>query len=110
MAMKDSGNIYFGDPVFGTLQKMYAYMYAENNFYDLNLDESGSSVVEVYGNMTAGNQVVIERDYGEEHTKLHVDFDERISTGEIVLPSLPGVSAGGAGKYGVTYWHRIARP
>src|SRR5262245_51486060 len=28
--VSDSGNIYFGDPVFGTLEQMHAFMYAEN--------------------------------------------------------------------------------
>ena len=45
-------------------------MYAENNFYDNNLDASGSAQVTVHGNMTAGNQVLINRDYGTQHSKL----------------------------------------
>ena len=85
----DSGNIYFGDPSFGTLEYMAAFMYAENNFYDNNLNSSGSAEVTVYGNMTAGNQVLINRDYGNQHSKLTVDFDTRISNGELELPGLP---------------------
>ena len=107
--VEDSGNIYFGDPVYGTLQEMHAFMYAENDFYDVNLDASGSTVVELYGNMTAGNQVLIDRDAGGEHTKLHVDFDERIMNGALAMPGLPG-NGGGAVHYVVTYWHRIAAP
>jgi hypothetical protein len=63
--VEDSGNIYFGDPEFGTLVQMSAFMYAENNFYDQNLDADGSSTVDLNGNMTAGNQVNIQRDYGK---------------------------------------------
>ena len=59
--MADSGNVYFGDPTFGTLREMHAFMYAENDFYDTNLSSSSSSIVELVGNMTAGNQVKINR-------------------------------------------------
>src|SRR5690606_32174287 len=90
--VEDSGNVYFGDPVFGTLKQMNAFMYAENNFYDLNLDASGSAQVLLHGNMTAGNHVEIDRDYGPKHTKLTVDFDDRIATGQLEMPSLPSAS------------------
>ena len=76
-AVEDSGNIYLGDPEFGTLRRMYGYMYAEEDFYDVNLDASGSAVVEIHGNMTAGDQVVIDRDHENgSHTKLLVGVDD----------------------------------
>jgi hypothetical protein len=74
----DSGNIYFGDPVFGTLQQMHAFMYAENDFNDV--------------------------------TRLHVDFDDRISTGDLEMPGLPDNAGLGVDRYVVVYWHRLARP
>ena len=104
----DSGNIYFGDPTYGTLAQMYSFMYAENDFYDLNLDEDGSETVSLFGNMTAGNQVIIDRDYGDEHTKLTVDFDERIMNGALDMPGLPGSNDPGSTQYVITYWNRIA--
>lgn len=105
----DSGNIYFGDPVFGTLEQMDAFMYAENNFYDNNLDEEGSKKVTVNGNMTAGNQVLINRDVGDEHSKLTVNFDDRIESGAITLPGLPS-SQGEAGTYAVASWREVRLP
>lgn len=103
----DSGNIYFGDPTFGTLSHMSGYMYAENNFYDINLPAEGSETVHLEGNMTAGNQVLIERDWVDHHTKLIVDFDERVSTGELEMPGLPlDVGVGSAG-YDVLSWRRV---
>jgi hypothetical protein len=104
----DSGNIYFGDPVYGTLEQMNAFMYAENNFYDTNLDAGGSSEVYLNGNMTAGNQVLIERDWDDHHTKLTVDFDDRISVGELSMPGLPGNSGAGPDRYLVTYWRELS--
>lgn len=97
IAMKDpavpnSGNIYFGDPSFGTLEYMDAFMYAENNFYDNNLSASGSARVTVHGNMTAGNQVLINRDSGAQHSKLTVNFDSRVWDHTLTLPGLPSMS------------------
>ncbi len=105
----DSGNIHFGDPTFGTLEHMEAFMYAENNFYDTNLSASGSSKVSVFGNMTAGNHVAIRHDFGSYHAKLQVEFDDRISVGDLTLPGLPGVTPGGT-AWSVLVWREIAVP
>jgi len=113
--VSDSGNIYFGDPDFGTLKKMNAFMYAENNFYDYNLDASGSSNVQLYGNMTAGNQVLVNRDYKTivklktviQHTQLVVDFDERIATGELEMPGLPKADVDEDGGLEVLSWREV---
>jgi hypothetical protein len=88
-AVKDSGNIYFGDPAFGTLEAMNAYMYAENNFYDSNLNAAGSAIVKLNGMMSAGNQVAINRDSKGQHSRLDVTFDSRIAKGSLALPGLP---------------------
>jgi hypothetical protein len=106
-AVADSGNIYFGDPSFGTLEQMDAFMYAENNFYDNNLSSSGSARVTVNGNMTAGNQVRINRDFGSQHSKLTVNFDPRIMNQTVTLPGLPG-QAGGEPTWTVASWTEIA--
>lgn len=108
-AEKDSGNVYFGDPTFGTLKHMEAFLYAENNFYDNNLDEKGSAVVKLIGNMTAGNQVAINRDYGKQHSKLTVEFDERIRDGDLEMPGLPSASTGTSGVT-VSLWREIGVP
>ncbi|MFN0244251.1 MAG: hypothetical protein ACKVWV_15285 [Planctomycetota bacterium] len=114
IAMKDSsvansGNIYFGDPSFGTLEYMQAFMYAENNFYDNNLSASGSAKVTVVGNMTAGNQVKINRDYGSQHSKLTVNFDSRIWDGALTLPGLPSQS-GADPTWVVQSWREVSVP
>jgi hypothetical protein len=106
-AVTDSGNIYFGDPAFGTLEEMHSFMYAENNFIDNNLDEEGSADVRLFGNMTAGNQVVIDRDYGDQHSKLTVDFDDRIATGALEMPRLPLNTAGDGQGFEVVSWRKV---
>lgn len=108
-AVHDSGNIYFGDPTFGTLEHMSAFMYAENDFLDTNLNAAGSAAVTLDGNMTAGNQVRINRDYDGAHSKLTVNFDDRISTRQITLPGLPRTTATQSGLR-VSLWHEVALP
>lgn len=109
-AVDDSGNIYFGDPEFGTLRHMQAYMYAEDTFLDVNLDETGSTVVEVDGIMSAGNHVSIVRDFNDHHTKLQVDFDDRVSTGALELPGLPPLSGGDGPGYEILSWRELVTP
>lgn len=109
-AVADSGNIYFGDPVFGTLEQMHAFMYAENNFIDKNLSATGSAQVAVYGNMTAGNKVDIQRDYGSQHSKLTVNYDGRISMGDLDMPGIPGTGDVGGGAWTFKAVRRIAHP
>jgi len=108
--VEDSGNIYFGDPEYGTLEEMHAFMYAENNFYDYNLDAAGSAEVRVFGNMSAGNHVSIERDYvardgSTQHSKLTVDFDDRLSTDQLYLPGLPGTPSGS--DWRISSWREV---
>ena len=106
----DSGNIYFGDPVFGTLEQMHAFMYAENNFVDKNLSATGSATVTVFGNMTAGNKVDIQRDFGSQHSKLTVNYDGRISMGDLDIPGIPTTNANGGGTWTFQAVRRIAHP
>jgi len=110
-----SGNIYIGDEDFGTIAHLEALLYAENNFYDNNLDEEGSQHFDIYGTMLAGNQVRINRDYTipghyewrrirgrwqkvwveeeERHSAMEVIFDDRYADGangrERLVPGLP---------------------
>ena len=106
----DSGNIYFGDPVFGTLEQMHAFMYAENNFIDKNLSATGSATVSVFGNMTAGNKVDIQRDYGKQHSKLTVNYDGRISHGDLKMPGIPHTDEDGGKGWQFKAVRRIAHP
>jgi len=112
-AEPDSGNIYLGDPRYGTLDRMYGFLYAENNFYDLNLDAAGSKEIELFGNMTAGNHVDIDRDHVAadgtvNHSKLTVHFDDRISTGAVNMFGLPDPIEG-VGGFQVALWREVSR-
>ena len=64
----------------------------------------------MHGIMSAGNHVEIERDYGRNHSKLTVDFDDRVSTGALEMPGLPGVEEPGPSGYRILSWRSVAWP
>ncbi len=62
------GDIYFGDPQFGTLYTADAFMFAGNNFlYNTRVNGGGqaepASGFKMFGNFAAVNQVVVYRDW-----------------------------------------------
>lgn len=102
--VEDSGNIYLGDPAHGTLAELHGFLYAEDDFLDINLDENGSKSVRILGSMTAGDQVAIERDYRGGHSKLTVDWDRRLADGTVSLPFLDTQLPSSAGDVVVEAW------
>jgi hypothetical protein len=51
--------------------------------------------------------VKINRDYGTQHSKLTVNFDDRLVSGAVTLPGLPSQS-GAAATWLVRGWHEVA--
>ncbi len=102
----DSGNIYIGDPAHGTGGSIHALLYAENNFIDNNLNTSGQPFISIFGNMTAGNQVKLNRS-GSNRTRLDVTLDQRIRKGEVSIPGLPHAISGQLSIQGDTEWHMV---
>ena len=90
-ACTNSGNIYIGDSGCGTGGSIHAMLYAENDFVDNNINTYDQQFISIFGNMTAGNQVRINRDTASGHyrTRLDVTLDERIRDGTIIVPGLP---------------------
>ncbi len=87
----NSGNIYVGDAQFGTGGSIHAMLYAENDFVDNNLNTVDQAFISVFGNMTAGNQVRLNRttSTGYYRTRLDIALDERIRNGTVIVPGLP---------------------
>lgn len=87
----NSGNIYIGDAQYGTGGSIHALLYAENNFVDNNIDTKGQPFISIFGNMTAGNHINLNRTSTGSalRTRLDVTLDERIRKGEIIVPGLP---------------------
>ena len=87
----NTGNIFIGDSQFGTGGSIHALLYAENDFVDNNLNTADQSFISVYGNMTAGNQVRLNRPTGNGlyRTRLDITLDERVRDGKVIVPGLP---------------------
>jgi hypothetical protein len=106
-----SGNVFYGDPGSGTVDYFEGFMYAENNFYATGLDagqtSGGTAQVEIFGNMTAGNQVNILRNTREGWKPLEVRFDNKIKTGRAVPPALPKTPGYGDGEWFIASWKQI---
>jgi len=97
------GNIYLGDSVYGTGGDIHAMLFAENDFVDNNLDTTGQPYLSVFGNMTAGNHVDIDRS-APGRTRLDVGLDERIREGVDVPPGLPPSLSGQRQVYTESGW------
>lgn len=108
-AQSDSGNIVLGDPSDGTLREVDAFLFAENDLVGRNLGAVGSRSIAIRGNLAAGNQVILQRDELEPHSKLTVDHDDRLVSGRL---SLPGLSAqiSRVTAYAVLSWRQTAAP
>ncbi len=85
----NTGNIYIGDAQFGTGGSIHALLYAENNFVDNNINSSGQPYISIFGNMTAGNLVSLNRPTSGSRTRLDVTLDERVRNGTVIVPGLP---------------------
>jgi len=105
-----SGNVYFGDPGSGTVEHFEGFLYAENNFYATNLDSTtasgGTTHLEIFGNMTAGNQIKINHSVnalnylnGVNYIPLKVKFDDAIMSGASTPPGLPATPGFGSGTW-----------
>ncbi len=129
--VENSGNIFLGDPNIGPLGEIDAFLYAQNDFMDYVLNDSNGNPENfvIFGNMSAGNQVNIHRDRQitvvtkpwrrkwkgstisytvSKHTKMTVNFDNRLRAGTLGLPFLPrgGNRIFEGQGWGVLSWHR----
>ncbi len=78
-----SGNFFFGDlnqgPLCQTGHAVNAYMYAENNFYEIDVNADGSSQeFTVNGLMSAGNKLIPSRDHDGDHVQMVLNYDDRL--------------------------------
>jgi hypothetical protein len=105
----NSGNIFIGDEQFGTGGSIHAMLYAENDFVDNNLNTVDQQFISVFGNMSAGNQVALNRQTGGGYyrTRLDVTLDNRIRDGEIIVPGLPHPVGGQRAIQVDTAWHMV---
>ncbi|MEI8140331.1 MAG: hypothetical protein WCI03_10745 [bacterium] len=103
----NTGNIFIGDAQFGTGGSIHALLYAENNFIDNNLNSSGQPYISIFGNMTAGNLVSLNRPASGSRTRLDVTLDERIRNGTVIVPGLPYPVGSQRSIILDTAWHMV---
>lgn len=106
----NSGNVYIGDAQFGTGGSIHAMLYAENDFVDNNLNSVDQQYISIFGNMTAGDQVRVNRPTGagQYRTRLDVTLDERIRNGTVIVPGLPHPVGSQRSVYLDTAWRTVA--
>jgi hypothetical protein len=90
-SVPDTGNIYVGDPLYGTLAELNAFLYAEKNIYGNN---AGGTSVTLNGTLAAGNHLLL-NEGGGDRVQNTLNFDDRIETGALTMPGLSALSAGG---------------
>lgn len=83
-AAEGSGNIFFGDASAESPVRFSGFMYAENDL----VVTSFSNDIFVYGNMTAGSSLHLNRD-AFDRKSLVIDYDARLELGEVRLPGIP---------------------
>ena len=104
-----SGNVFYGDPASGTVDYFEGFMYAQNNFYatGISVTNNKTSRVHIFGNMTAGNHVALERNTTNGYKALEVILDTKIKNGTLNLPDLPTTPGSGSGAWFIASWKQI---
>jgi hypothetical protein len=84
-------------------------LYAENDFVDNNINSVDQQYISVFGNMTAGNQVRLNRTTGGGYyrTRLDVTLDDRFREGTIIVPGLPHPVGSQRSIIVDTAWHMV---
>lgn len=114
-AVTDSGNVYIGGtiPQLGTCSSIDGFVFAEGNIRENNLVSTGIGPllgpITVRGNLVAREKIQVYDELLILHSKLAVQFDNRLSTGALTLPGIPGRSAADA-TYELVSWRLVGSP
>ncbi len=107
-SLNGSGNIFFGDPYYGTTERFESFLYAENNFYDNNIGAAGSMATNIFGSMSAGNHLKINRNLGPgQNARLTVWWDDKVSRGDAQLLDVPNPPASTIGEWQIVSWKQL---
>jgi len=104
-----SGNIVFADPRSHNLGTVNGYLHAENDIIDDVVDADGKPTdFMVNGCLTAGGVGWLTRDYGGQHGKMAVTFDERLRNKDVRLPGLPQWGDYDQEKWRLVSWREVS--
>lgn len=108
------GNIFFGDPRFGTGGVTDGYMYAENNVYMVNPPMSASpptgadAVFGVFGFLSAGGVMDLnDRTAGTNYNNFRIKYDPRLADGSLTFKGMPPGLGGGWNQAPVRAWRQV---
>jgi hypothetical protein len=109
------GNVYFGDPRFGTGGVTDGFIYAQNNVYLVNppMNQSPPSgqdtIFGVYGFLSAGGILDLgPRAAGSSYENFRVQYDARLQNGEISFKGMPRALGGGFEGLTVVAWREVS--
>lgn len=114
-SVADSGNVYIGGtvPQLGTCTSLDAFVYAEGSIRENNLVSTGVGPLlgplTVRGNLVAREKIQVYDELLVLHSQLTVNFDDRLSTGALTLPGIPGRSPDDV-TYEVVSWRLLGGP
>jgi hypothetical protein len=108
------GNVFFGDPRFGTGGVTDGYIYAENNVYLVNPPNSAGNVngqdavFGVYGFLSAGGIMDLgNRTAGDNYNNFRVKYDPRLANGTLSFKGMPRGLGGGWNQAPVMAWRQV---
>lgn len=112
--VEGQGNVFFGDPRFGTGGVTDGYIYAQNNVYLVNpppnvAHASGQDAIfGVYGFLSAGGIMDLgDRAGGANYNNFRVTYDPRLANGEVTFKGMPKTQGGGWQGLVVESWREV---
>lgn len=113
--IEGQGNVFFGDPRFGTGGVTDGYIYAQNNVYMVNPptnveppSAAQDRIFGVYGFLSAGGIMDLgARSGGSNYNNFRVKYDPRIQNGTISFKGMPSTLGGGWQGLSVLSWREV---
>lgn len=108
------GNVFFGDPRFGTGGVTDGYIYAQNNVYLVNPPNNQGvvggqdAVFGVFGFLSAGGIMDLgNRTGGQYYNNYRVRYDPRLADGQLSFKGMPRGLGGGWNQAAVKAWRQV---
>lgn len=113
--VEGQGNVYFGDPRFGTGGVTDGYIYAQNNVYMVNPptnvqppSAAQDRIFGVYGFLSAGGIMDLgDRAGGSNYNNFRVKYDPRLQNGDLTFKGMPSTLGGGWQGLSVVSWREV---
>lgn len=113
--IEGQGNVFFGDPRFGTGGVTDGYIYAQNNVYLVNPprnvqppSNAQDQIFGVYGFLSAGGIVDLgDRTGGSTYNNFRVKYDPRLENGTVKFKGMPKAMGGGWQGMAVVSWREV---